>query len=114
MGGVDQSDMMLYAYLDERRTLRYWKKVCFTIVGRFVVNLYIIYKHNTDKKVMTRYKFTVNLVEQLAQEFMDSNNPPVDPGTKKGIEDIQDIKEQDCCICSDRKKPGGRKRSRTC
>ena len=113
MGGVDQSDMMLYAYLDERRTLRYWKKVCFNIIGRFVVKSYIIYKQNTDEKVMNRYKFTVKLVEELAKDFIDSKHPPVDPNTKKGIEDIPDNKEKDCCICSDRKKPGGRKRSRT-
>lgn len=24
-GGVDVSDMMIYAYLDERRTVNYWK-----------------------------------------------------------------------------------------
>ena len=38
MGGVDQSDMMLYAYLDERRTIKYWKKVTFTIISRMMVN----------------------------------------------------------------------------
>lgn len=26
MGGVDTNDMMLYCYLDEQRTVRYWKK----------------------------------------------------------------------------------------
>lgn len=28
MGGVDSSDQMLYCYLDERRTVKYWKKWC--------------------------------------------------------------------------------------
>ncbi|XP_023221147.1 piggyBac transposable element-derived protein 4-like [Centruroides sculpturatus] len=27
MGGVDTSDMMLYAYLDERKSIKYWKKL---------------------------------------------------------------------------------------
>jgi hypothetical protein len=31
MSSIDSSDMMLYAYLDERWTLCYWKKVAFSI-----------------------------------------------------------------------------------
>ncbi|PNF29783.1 hypothetical protein B7P43_G10690 [Cryptotermes secundus] len=31
MGGIDTSDMMLYSNIDERRTIKYWKKVCFNI-----------------------------------------------------------------------------------
>lgn len=30
MGGVDESDKMLYVYLDERRTVKYWKKLRLT------------------------------------------------------------------------------------
>lgn len=48
MGGVDTSDMMLYSYLDERRTLKYWKKVVFSILSRMVLNAYILYQENTD------------------------------------------------------------------
>ncbi|XP_017795067.1 PREDICTED: piggyBac transposable element-derived protein 4-like [Habropoda laboriosa] len=46
MGGVDEADKMLYAYLDERRTMKYWKKVAFNIIGRMVLNAYIIYSEN--------------------------------------------------------------------
>jgi hypothetical protein len=40
MGGIDSSAMMLYTYLDETRTVRYWKKVAFNIVARMVLNSY--------------------------------------------------------------------------
>uniref|UniRef100_A0A1A9ZXZ5 DDE_Tnp_1_7 domain-containing protein n=1 Tax=Glossina pallidipes TaxID=7398 RepID=A0A1A9ZXZ5_GLOPL len=30
MGGVGESDKMLYTYLDERRSVKYWKKYYFT------------------------------------------------------------------------------------
>ncbi|KAK2578444.1 hypothetical protein KPH14_001061 [Odynerus spinipes] len=46
MGGVDKADKMLYTYLDERRTMKYWKKVAFSIIGRIVLNAYIIYSEN--------------------------------------------------------------------
>lgn len=42
MGGVDESDKMLYTYLDERRTLKLWKKVVFIVFGWMVVNAYIL------------------------------------------------------------------------
>lgn len=47
-GGVNarahaESDKMLYTYLDERRTVKYWKKVAFNIINRMVLNAYIIF-----------------------------------------------------------------------
>lgn len=51
MGGVDESDKMLYTYLDERRTLKFWKKVVFAVFGRMVLNAYILYSEkNIGKK----------------------------------------------------------------
>lgn len=44
MGGVDVADMMLYSYIDERKTLKFWKKVVFSIMSRMLVNLYILPK----------------------------------------------------------------------
>ncbi|KAI4481552.1 hypothetical protein M0802_013949 [Mischocyttarus mexicanus] len=54
MGGVDESDKMLYVYLDEQRTLKYWKKVVFNIFGRMALNSYILYVSNTTEKQITR------------------------------------------------------------
>lgn len=54
MGGVDSSDQMLYCYLDERRTVKYWKKVVFNIFSRMILNTYIIYKENCTGKIKSR------------------------------------------------------------
>ena len=60
--------MMLYAYLDERRTVKYWKKVAFSILNRMFVNSYILYKQNTAaENPLNRYKFYVQAVEDFSR-----------------------------------------------
>ncbi|XP_017759466.1 PREDICTED: piggyBac transposable element-derived protein 4-like, partial [Eufriesea mexicana] len=54
MGGVDESDKMLYTYLDERRSVKCWKQVAFNIISRMVLNAYIIYKERITSKAMNR------------------------------------------------------------
>ena len=49
MGGIDKSDQILYAYLDERKSLQWTKKVNFNLLMRLVMNSYILYKLNTQK-----------------------------------------------------------------
>jgi hypothetical protein len=46
MGGVDASHAMLYSYLDERITVKYWKKIAFNIFLKMILNNYTIYKQN--------------------------------------------------------------------
>lgn len=43
--GHDALNAMLY--LDERGTVKCWKKICFNIFSRMVLNSYTIYKENT-------------------------------------------------------------------
>uniref|UniRef100_A0A1B6H1M9 PiggyBac transposable element-derived protein domain-containing protein n=1 Tax=Cuerna arida TaxID=1464854 RepID=A0A1B6H1M9_9HEMI len=74
MGGVDGSDQMIYCYLDERRTLKYWKKVTFNIFARMILNAYIIYSENTSGKVLSRYNFTVSIVEDLSKQWLIEKN----------------------------------------
>lgn len=50
MGGVDESNKMLYTYLDEQRTVKYWKRVAFNIISRMILNAYIIYKERVKIK----------------------------------------------------------------
>lgn len=64
MGGVDGNDQMMCSYMDDRRTIKYWKKVTFCIFNWIILNLFILYKLNTDKP-LTRVLFTVKLVEEL-------------------------------------------------
>ena len=112
MGGVDCSDMMLYCYLDERRTLKYWKKVAFTLISRMVVNSYIIYSQRAPRRVMTRYKFTTQVVDGLAKDALEIRDTPPGPSSSITIIQIPDKKERECTVCSD-PKGAGRKRSRT-
>lgn len=53
MGGVDVADMILYRYSDERRSVKYWKKVTFHIMSRMVVNSYLLNTEN-DKQTLRR------------------------------------------------------------
>ena len=50
MGGFDCNDMMTYFYLDERRTVKYWKKVAFNMIARMVLNAYLLYLVNNNGK----------------------------------------------------------------
>ena len=77
MGVVDESDKMLYVYLDERRTLKYWKNVVFNIFGTMVLNSYILYTCNiqqTTEKKMTRLEFTSKIIEDIAKEWIGQKN----------------------------------------
>jgi hypothetical protein len=71
MGGVDVHDMMLYTYLDERKTLKYYKKVIFNVMNRMVLNAYILYQENIKpRKPMTRVKFTHLSVNHIGDEWI--------------------------------------------
>ncbi|XP_049813555.1 piggyBac transposable element-derived protein 4-like [Schistocerca nitens] len=111
IGGIDTSDMMLYAYLDERRTLRYWKKVAFNIMLRMVLNSYILYKeHSKGRKFVSRYVYTVMIIEALSDEWLQEKNAIDDPRGGPGLRKLPGKKESRCCVCTSQ----GRKRgSRT-
>ena len=47
MGGVDLSDARLYCYLSERRSLKWTTKVAYSLIGRAILNVFIIYNQNT-------------------------------------------------------------------
>jgi hypothetical protein len=61
MGAIDSSHMMLYTYLDERWTVRYWKTVAFNIIARMVLTSYSLYKENYrgPSKLKSRYRYAV-------------------------------------------------------
>ncbi|KAI8789816.1 trichohyalin, partial [Biomphalaria glabrata] len=74
MGGVDQTDMMLYFYLDERRTIKYWKKVTFNILSHKLLNAYILFKEHAASKIINRYDFHTSVIEALVQEHIGKKN----------------------------------------
>ncbi len=71
MGGVDLHDAMLYCYLDERKTLKVWKKCAFNLIGRTLLNAYILYKCNTGHTpVLSRHQFVCSVIRSLSQEWL--------------------------------------------
>lgn len=75
--------MMLYSYLDERRTVKYWKKVVWNIFGRMVLNSYILYKLNTTEKPLNRYQYIVSIIDDIAEEWLGQNQQDPDGGGDK-------------------------------
>ena len=72
VSGIDTNDqiVMLYTYINERRSSRYWKKVTFNIVSRMVLNCYILYRETPNIKTPTKYEFTVNIIEKLSENWI--------------------------------------------
>ena len=72
MGGVDLSDMHIYIFLDKKKTIR-WKKVFFTLLGRLVLNSFILYQQNTnhEEKPSPR-NFMIHLVESLVGDYQQT------------------------------------------
>lgn len=66
----DESDKMLYnTYFDERRTVKYWKKVAFDIINRMILNAYIIYKERVGNRGMTRLDFISDIIFYIECEM---------------------------------------------
>lgn len=121
MGGIDTSDQMVYCYLDERRTLKYWRKVTFNIMARMVLNTYILYKENNAGKILNRYDYTADIIDQLAEEWFETRQvvAPVGgggDGIDYGIDHLPGRLEKNCSVCSPISTANGgpRKRSRYC
>lgn len=123
MGGIDTSDQMLYCYLDERRTKKYWRKVVFNIIARMVLNTYLLYKENNTGKILSRYDYTADIIDDLAEEWLttrDSNVRPMEGGdaggNNFGMEQLPGRLEKNCSVCSiiSTSAGGPRKRSRYC
>ncbi|KAI4480678.1 hypothetical protein M0804_010231 [Polistes exclamans] len=108
IGGIDVSDMMIYSYLDERRTVKYWKKLVFSIFARMVLNAYILYKHNREAKVMNRLELVTSIIQSITTEWLAEKN--VNPesslghtsrdSTVPGISKLPGRREKVCVDCS--------------
>lgn len=121
MGGIDTFDMMLYEYMDDRRTVKYWKKVVFNLFSRMILNGYILYKEtsmNNQRKPMSRYKFVVKIIESIEKEWLE-NRMDIDGGgdgpRAGGLEKLPGKQQKTCWVCSEKgaNYKQSRKRSRT-
>lgn len=70
MGGVDLKDTKLYAYLAERRTMKWSTKVFFSLLGTSVLNAFILYKKNASApRKLRRHEFIISLVHALVENY---------------------------------------------
>lgn len=109
MRGIDGTDQMLYTYLDERRSMKPWKKVIFNIFGRMMLNAYVLYKLNTEKP-MSRASFITAVVDELANSWFEKKygvagrgGGDATVGKGFGLEKVPDNKEKNCSVCSGKK-----------
>ncbi|CAL7938590.1 unnamed protein product [Xylocopa violacea] len=104
MGGVDESDKMLYPYLDERRTLKYWKKVTFNVIARMVLNAYLLYKEVSKKKLMTRLEFTSSIISEIEHKWMQVKQSQMISDNERifGLEKLPGRNLRQCVVCSNK------------
>ncbi|XP_014483551.1 PREDICTED: piggyBac transposable element-derived protein 4-like isoform X2 [Dinoponera quadriceps] len=102
MGGVDESDKMLYTYLDERRTLKYWKKVTFNIISRMVLNSYLLYKETVGRQAISRLQYTSNIISKIEDEWTRTRKDTcIMKGEKPyGLEKLPGRNLRRCIVCS--------------
>lgn len=118
MGGVDVTDQMLYQYLDERRTLKLWKKATCNIFGGLMINAYILYSFNTDKPLFW-LDFMISIIVVISKEWLRNkslpNSPDIFPGSQPDnisiaggnkwvvihfLKNWELINKKTCCVCS--------------
>ena len=66
-----------------------------------LLNAYLLYKDHTTEKKKNRLQFQMHTIEALI-----TRNPEPEAGTS-GVCPVG-TGEKDCCVCSNRKIPGGR------
>ena len=115
MGRVDLNDMMSGIYEDKRKTKTMWKRVAINLFHRMLLNVYILYKYNTDnEKLISRYDVIVSIIETLATEYRNQTDrydiAIGNAGVDISIERLPGKRERNCAVCSTANR---RKRSKT-
>ena len=114
MGGVDTTDAIMKAYSGQRNNKKVHQKIILHLFHRILHNAYILYQKNTsDNPVKSRVKFLQSIVEDLSSGDMQPNRRRRIRQINRGVVNLPGRKEKDCCICSDRRRGGQRRRSRT-
>ena len=114
MSGVDTTDATMKAYSGQRNNKKVHQKIILHLFHRILHNAYILYQKNTsDNPVKSRVKFLQSIVEDLSSGDMQPNRRRRIWQINRGVVNLPGRKEKDCCICSDRRRGGQRRRSRT-
>ena len=66
MGGIDLQDAKLYAYLNERKTIKWTTKAFLSLLGTVVLNSSILYAKRTSHRViLSRFRFMMSISQAL-------------------------------------------------
>lgn len=68
---VHLTGAMLDSCTDERISVKYWKKICFNIPSRMVLNSSITYK---ESKPISKLDYTVKITDALSEEWLQEKN----------------------------------------
>lgn len=111
MSVVNETDKMLYTYLDERRILKYWKKLTFNILTRIVLNSYLIHKEVVKIKTMLRIEFMSDIIFEMECKWLRKKKYQLYNNETKtfGLMKLRGRNMKQCVVCSD--KINGIKRS---
>ena len=118
MGGVDIADQLVTYYGFSHCSRKWWKRDFFHLLEVCMVNAYIMYSSKNHKK-LTHLDFVITVSRQLIERFDGRQNifppdPAIDhPIRLTGRNHFPELTEnkRDCCVCSSRGDPTGRKRS---
>lgn len=112
MGAIDGFDQMLYCYLDERRTVKYWKKVTFNLFSRMLLNSYILYQTyclSKNIKPLDRYQYMVSIISEIGMQWMkERNNDNNGAGDNNRAQPAKELlklpgkQQKTCWVCSNR------------
>ncbi|KAL6417866.1 hypothetical protein ACFW04_012481 [Cataglyphis niger] len=104
MGGVDQADQYASTYCFLRKSLKWWRKLFFWGMEISLINSYILYKLEKNKKgekPLSHLRFLKTLqpsTSHFDEIRLNGKLHVLLKGTKR-----------DCKVCSDRNTPGGRR-----
>ncbi|KAG8287843.1 zinc finger protein [Homalodisca vitripennis] len=110
MGGIDAFDMMMCVYIDERRTIKYWKKVTFNLFSRMLLNAYILYTLKCKEiqiKPMPRFPFIENVIGDISKSWLDMRNGAGDNQVNGNRQNKELVKlspnqQKTCWVCSEK------------
>ncbi|XP_033326115.2 piggyBac transposable element-derived protein 4 [Megalopta genalis] len=117
MDGVDRADQYVSKYCFLQKSLKWWRKLFLGGMETCLINSYILYKLERNKKGEKPHdhlRFLKTLVEQLRGPYRQrreqaSTSHTDEPRLNGKLHIVLKGPKRDCKVCSDRSKPGGRR-----
>ena len=122
MGAVDRADHLCTSYNFARKSVKWWRKSFFWLLEVACVNSFILYNINRQQQNLTavpHITFRRHIIEQLVGNVRAPVRRRGRPSNTDKIVRLNGQlhiiahmdKDKDCAVCSDRKTPGGRRRT---